>query len=95
MDENLMNDLSAVEAPSLTLDLAPAETAETPKPAAPAAVEQTPLSPAEQKMVQDFAQQIDLSFSNQSAAQARKKLPIFRARRWKACAPRTSARSAT
>ena len=63
MDENLMNDLSAVEAPSLTLDLAPAETAETPKPAAPAAVEQTPLSPAEQKMVQDFAQQIDLKNS--------------------------------
>lgn len=63
MDENLMNDLSAVETPSLTLDLAPADTAETPKPAAPAAVEQTPLSPAEQKMVQDFAQQIDLKNS--------------------------------
>ena len=63
MDENLMNDLSAVEAPSLTLYLAPAETAETHKPAAPAAVEQTPLSPAEQKMVQDFAQQIDLKNS--------------------------------
>ena len=64
MDENLMKDLGAVEAPSLTLDFAPAEQpAEASKPAAPA-VEQTPLSEAERQMVQSFAQQIDLRNSS-------------------------------
>ena len=62
MDENLMKDLGAVEAPSLTLDFAPAEKTEEDKPAAPT-VEQTPLSEEERKMVQSFAQQIDLKNS--------------------------------
>lgn len=59
MDENLLKDLGEIEAPSLTLDLAPAEP-EEPKAAPPVTVEETPLSEAERKMVQDFAQQIDL-----------------------------------
>ena len=64
MDENLMKDLGGVEAPSLTLDFAPAEqTAEASKPTVPA-VEQTPLSEAERQMVQSFAQQIDLRNSS-------------------------------
>lgn len=64
MDENLMKDLGGVEAPSLTLDFAPAEqTAEASKPTIPA-VEQTPLSEAERQMVQSFAQQIDLRNSS-------------------------------
>lgn len=61
MDEKLLNDLEAVETPSLTLDLAPAgQEKPEEKPAAPAAPEETPLSEAERKMVRDFAQQIDL-----------------------------------
>lgn len=64
MDENLMKDLGEVEAPSLTLDFAPAEQpAESGKPTVPA-VEQTPLSEAERQMVQSFAQQIDLRNSS-------------------------------
>lgn len=64
MDENLMKDLGEVEAPSLTLDFAPAEQpAEAGKPTVPA-VEQTPLSEAERQMVQSFAQQIDLRNSS-------------------------------
>lgn len=61
MDEKLLNDLSAVEAPGLTLELAQPEP-EKPEQsaAAPVKVEETPLSEAERKMVQDFAQQIDL-----------------------------------
>ncbi len=62
MDENLLNDLSEVEMPSLTLEVAPAaeEKPEAPKASAPITVEETPLSAAEKKMVQDFAQQIDI-----------------------------------
>ncbi len=62
MDENLLNDLSEVEMPSLTLEMAPAaeEKPEAPKASAPITVEETPLSAAEKKMVQDFAQQIDI-----------------------------------
>lgn len=62
MDENLLNDLSEVEMPSLTLEVAPAaeEKPEAPKTSAPITVEETPLSAAEKKMVQDFAQQIDI-----------------------------------
>jgi len=62
MDENLLNDLSEVEMPSLTLEMAPAaeEKPEAPKASAPITVEETLLSAAEKKMVQDFAQQIDI-----------------------------------
>ncbi|MDE7036052.1 MAG: toxic anion resistance protein, partial [Eubacteriales bacterium] len=58
-----MNDLGSVEAPSLTLDFAPAEEKPVETAAAPVTVEDTPLSDAERKMVQDFAQQIDLKNS--------------------------------
>ena len=63
MDENVLNDLGSVEAPSLTLDFAPAEEKPVETAAAPVTVEDTPLSDAERKMVQDFAQQIDLKNS--------------------------------
>ena len=63
MDEKLLNDLGSVEAPSLTLDFAPAEEKPVETAAAPVTVEDTPLSDAERKMVQDFAQQIDLKNS--------------------------------
>lgn len=63
MDEKLLNDLGSVEAPCLTLDFAPAEEKPEETAAAPVTVEDTPLSDAERKMVQDFAQQIDLKNS--------------------------------
>ncbi|NBI84142.1 toxic anion resistance protein [Clostridiaceae bacterium] len=63
MDEKLLNDLGSVEAPSLTLDFAPAEEKPVETAAAPVTVEDTPLNDAERKMVQDFAQQIDLKNS--------------------------------
>ena len=63
MDEKLLNDLGSVGAPSLTLDFAPAEEKPVETAAAPVTVEDTPLSDAERKMVQDFAQQIDLKNS--------------------------------
>ncbi len=63
MDEKLLNDLGSVEAPSLTLDFAQAEEKPVETAAAPVTVEDTPLSDAERKMVQDFAQQIDLKNS--------------------------------
>ena len=61
-------DLNAPAAPSLTLDAAPAaptltldpeadaKVVEEAKKATPVTVEDTPLSPEEQKMVQDFAE---------------------------------------
>ncbi len=63
MDEKLLNDLGSVEAPSLTLDFAPAEEKPEETTTAPVTVEDTPLSDAERKMVQDFARQIDLKNS--------------------------------
>ena len=66
-------DLNAHAAPSLTLDAAPAaptltldpeadaKVVEEAKKATPVTVEDTPLSPEEQKMVQDFASKIELS----------------------------------
>lgn len=68
-------DLNAPAAPSLTLDAAPAaptltldpeadaKVVEEAKKATPVTVEDTPLSPEEQKMVQDFAEKIDLTNS--------------------------------
>ena len=68
-------DLNAPAAPSLTLDAAPAAPTLTLDPgsgcqggggsqkATPVTVEDTPLSPEEQKMVQDFAEKIDLTNS--------------------------------
>ena len=85
-------DLNVPAAPSLTLDAAPA--APTPplapaadekviaesKKATPVQVEDTPLSPEEQKMVNDFAEKIDITNSQmvlQYGAASQKKLSDF------------------
>ncbi len=75
--------LEAEPAPSLTLDPA-AGTAEEAKPAVPEAepfkLEDTPLSPEEQKMVDDFAEKIDVTNSQmilQYGAASQKKLSDF------------------
>ena len=85
-------DLNAPAAPSLTLDAAPAaptltldpeadaKVVEEAKKATPVTVEDTPLSPEEQKMVQDFAEKIDLTNSQmilQYGAASQKKLSDF------------------
>ena len=85
-------DLNAPAAPSLTLDAAPAaptltldpeadaKVVEEAKKATPVTVEDTPLSPEEQKMVQDFAEKIDLTNSQmilQDGAASQKKLSDF------------------
>ena len=77
-------DLNAPMAPTLTLDpvadeAAAAKAAEAPK-AEPAKVEDTPLSPEEQKMVNDFAEKIDITNSQmvlQYGAASQKKLSDF------------------
>ena len=77
-------DLNAPLAPSLTLDPVTDEAAEaakleTPK-AEPVKVEDTPLSPEEQKMVNDFAEKIDITNSQmvlQYGAASQKKLSDF------------------
>ena len=60
-------DLTAPAAPTLTLDPIADEAAEAAKLEAPKAepvkVEDTPLSPEEQKMVNDFAEKIDITNS--------------------------------
>ena len=85
-------DLNVPAAPSLTLDAAPAAPTLTLDPAAdekviaeskkatPVQVEDTPLSPEEQKMVNDFAEKIDLTNSQmvlQYGAASQKKLSDF------------------
>ena len=85
-------DLNAPAAPSLTLDVAPAaptltldpeadaKVVEEAKKATPVTVEDTPLSPEEQKMVQDFAEKIDLTNSQmilQYGSASQKKLSDF------------------
>lgn len=85
-------DLNAPAAPSLTLDAAPAAPTLTLDPAAdekviaeskkatPVQVEDTPLSPEEQKMVNDFAEKIDITNSQmvlQYGAASQKKLSDF------------------
>ena len=85
-------DLNVPAAPSLTLDAAPAAPALTLDPAAdekviaeskkatPVQVEDTPLSPEEQKMVNDFAEKIDITNSQmvlQYGAASQKKLSDF------------------
>ena len=82
-------DLNVPAAPSLTLDAAPAAPTLTLDPAAdekviaeskkatPVQVEDTPLSPEEQKMVNDFAEKIDITNSQmvlQYGAASQKKL---------------------
>ena len=74
-------DLNVPAAPSLTLDAAPDEKviAESKK-ATPVQVEDTPLSPEEQKMVNDFAEKIDITNSQmvlQYGAASQKKLSDF------------------
>ena len=76
-------DLNVPAAPSLTLDAAPAADekviAESKK-APPVQVEDTPLSPEEQKMVNDFAEKIDITNSQmvlQYGAASQKKLSDF------------------
>ena len=85
-------DLNVPAAPSLTLDAAPAAPTLTLNPAAdekviaeskkatPVQVEDTPLSPEEQKMVNDFAEKIDITNSQmvlQYGAASQKKLSDF------------------
>jgi len=85
-------DLNVPAAPSLTLDAAPAAPTLTLDPAAdekviaeskkatPVQVEDTPLSPEEQKMVNDFADKIDITNSQmvlQYGAASQKKLSDF------------------
>ena len=91
-DLNNELDLNAPVAPTLTLDSAPAAPTLTLDPAAdekiveeskkatPVQVEDTPLSPEEQKMVNDFAEKIDLTNSQmvlQYGAASQKKLIDF------------------
>ena len=85
-------DLNVPTAPSLTLDAAPAAPTLTLDPAAdekviaeskkatPVQVEDTPLSPEERKMVNDFAEKIDITNSQmvlQYGAASQKKLSDF------------------
>ena len=85
-------DLNAPAAPAQTFDAAPAapslildpeadaKVVEEAKKATPVTVEDTPLSPEEQKMVQDFAEKIDLTNSQmilQYGAASQKKLSDF------------------
>ena len=85
-------DLNVPAAPSLTLDAAPAAPTLTLDPAAdekviaeskkatPVQVEDTPISPEEQKMVNDFAEKIDITNSQmvlQYGAASQKKLSDF------------------
>ncbi|MDY5325409.1 MAG: toxic anion resistance protein, partial [Gemmiger sp.] len=85
-------DFNAPAAPSLTLDATPAapsltldpeadaKVVEEAKKATPATVEDTPLSPEEQKMVDDFAEKIDITNSQmvlQYGAASQKKLSDF------------------
>lgn len=85
-------DLNVPAAPSLTLDATPAAPTLTLDPAAdekviaeskkatPVQVEDTPLSPEEQKMVNDFAEKIDITNSQmvlQYGAASQKKLSDF------------------
>ena len=69
------------DAPTLTLDPAADEkVVEEAKKAAPAKVEDTPLSPEEQQMVNDFAEKIDITNSQmvlQYGAASQKKLSSF------------------
>ena len=91
-DLNNELDLNAPAAPSLTLDAAPAtpsltldpatdeKVIEESKKATPVQVEDTPLSPEEQKMVNDFAEKIDITNSQmvlQYGAASQKKLSDF------------------
>ena len=91
-DLNNELDLTAPVAPTLTLDSAPAaptltldpvadeKIVEESKKATPVQVEDTPLSPEEQKMVNDFAEKIDLTNSQmvlQYGAASQKKLSDF------------------
>ena len=91
-DLNSELDLNVPAAPSLTLDAAPAAPTLTLDPAAdekviaeskkatPVQVEDTPLSPEEQKMVNDFAEKIDITNSQmvlQYGAASQKKLSDF------------------
>ena len=91
-DLNNELDLNVPTAPSLTLDAAPAAPTLTLDPAAdekviaeskkatPVQVEDTPLSPEEQKMVNDFAEKIDITNSQmvlQYGAASQKKLSDF------------------
>ena len=90
-DLNKELDLNAPAAPTLTFDAAPApsltldpaadeKVVEEAKKAAPVKVEDTPLSPEEQKMVDDFAEKIDITNSQmvlQYGAASQKKLSYF------------------
>ncbi|HIZ41493.1 MAG TPA: toxic anion resistance protein [Candidatus Gemmiger excrementigallinarum] len=90
-DLNKELDLNVPAAPTLTFDAAPApsltldpaadeKVVEEAKKAEPVKVEDTPLSPEEQKMVDDFAEKIDITNSQmvlQYGAASQKKLSDF------------------
>ncbi|WP_300281299.1 toxic anion resistance protein [uncultured Subdoligranulum sp.] len=90
-DLNKELDLNVPTAPTLTFDAAPApsltldpaadeKVVEEAKKAEPVKVEDTPLSPEEQKMVDDFAEKIDITNSQmvlQYGAASQKKLSDF------------------
>ena len=90
-DLNKELDLNVPAAPTLTFDTAPApsltldpaadeKVVEEAKKAEPVKVEDTPLSPEEQKMVDDFAEKIDITNSQmvlQYGAASQKKLSDF------------------
>ncbi len=83
MEENLTPSLTLgePETPTLTLDPFGEEAKkEEEKKAEPAKIEETPLSPEEQKMVDDFAEKIDLTNTNlvlQYGAASQKKISDF------------------
>lgn len=86
MEENLTPTLSLDEpvTPTLTLDPAAEEAEAEKQPEAPKAepvkIEETPLSPEEQKMVDDFAEKIDITNANlvlQYGAASQKKISDF------------------
>ena len=84
MEEKISLSLDAPAAPSLTLDplgdaAAAEKEAEQPK-VEPVTVEDTPLTPEEQKMVDDFAEKIDITNSQivlQYGAASQKKISDF------------------
>ena len=84
MEEKISLSLDAPAAPSLTLDplgdaAAAEKEAEQPK-VEPVTVEDTPLTPEEQKMVDDFAEKIDITNSQivlQYGAASQKKISAF------------------
>ena len=80
-DNNLNFDLDAPAVPTLTLDPTPAAVPQEEKPAAaPAPEAQVNLTPEEQAMVDQFAQKIDITNSQQDGQNRNKLSCAFRHR---------------